>query len=207
VRIVDGDTIYVTPTGRGPLPRNASHAIRLLQIDTPETQHPTVGVECGGPKASSYAKRVLAGETVYLEADVEDTDRYGRFLRYVYLDDGRMFNQQAIRMGYGEAVLYEPNDRHIGLMRRAQAQARQEQAGIWGPPCDYDAPPPEPEPDPEPEPEPEPDPGGGCEAGYDPCVPAFPPDVNCDDVNGPITVTGSDPHGLDADNDGVACES
>jgi hypothetical protein len=30
--------------------------------------------------------------------------------------------------------------------------------------------------------------------------------VDCADVNGPITVTGSDPHGLDADGDGVACE-
>jgi hypothetical protein len=46
-----------------------------------------------------------------------------------------------------------------------------------------------------------------CEAGYDPCVPPFPPDVDCPDVGGPISVTGSDPHGLDADNDGVACET
>ena len=48
---------------------------------------------------------------------------------------------------------------------------------------------------------------GSCEAGYDPCVPPFPPDVDCPDVGGPISVTGSDPHGLDADNDGVACET
>lgn len=33
--------------------------------------------------------------------------------------------------------------------------------------------------------------GGGCADGYSPCVPPYPPDVNCDDVNGPITVTGS----------------
>jgi hypothetical protein len=45
-----------------------------------------------------------------------------------------------------------------------------------------------------------------CAEGYDPCVPPYPPDVDCPDVDGPVTVTGSDPHGLDADNDGVACE-
>jgi hypothetical protein len=61
------------------------------------------------------------------------------------------------------------------------------------------------EPDPEPQPDPEPS-GGGCDPGYSGCVPPFPPDINCPDVNGPVTVTGSDPHGLDRDGDGVACE-
>ena len=52
--------------------------------------------------------------------------------------------------------------------------------------------------------------GGGtsanCEPGYSPCVPTYPPDVDCADVGGPVTVTGSDPHGLDADSDGQGCE-
>lgn len=43
-----------------------------------------------------------------------------------------------------------------------------------------------------------------CAPGYSPCIPPYPPDLDCPDV-GPVTVTGSDPHGLDADNDGVAC--
>jgi hypothetical protein len=46
-----------------------------------------------------------------------------------------------------------------------------------------------------------------CEPGYTPCVPTYPPDVDCPDVGGPVTVTGSDPHGLDADGDGVGCET
>lgn len=48
----------------------------------------------------------------------------------------------------------------------------------------------------------------GCEAGYDPCVPTYPPDVDCPEVGEPVEVTGSDPHGLDGyDNDGHGCES
>ncbi len=38
------------------------------------------------------------------------------------------------------------------------------------------------------------------------CIPPYPPDLSCADVSGPIYVTGSDPHGLDGDGDGVACE-
>jgi hypothetical protein len=47
---------------------------------------------------------------------------------------------------------------------------------------------------------------GKCAPGYRPCIPPFPPDLDCSDVDGPIIVTGSDPHGLDRDHDGIACE-
>ncbi len=54
---------------------------------------------------------------------------------------------------------------------------------------------------------------GGCTPGYRPCIPPG-PDVDCAGgtgngpryVHGPINVRGSDPYGLDADGDGVACE-
>ncbi len=46
-----------------------------------------------------------------------------------------------------------------------------------------------------------------CEAGYSPCVPKYPPDLNCADIGQQVEVTGSDPHGLDRDGDGVGCES
>jgi hypothetical protein len=47
-----------------------------------------------------------------------------------------------------------------------------------------------------------------CDPSYSgACVPVFPPDVNCTDVNGTnIQVNGTDSHRLDADKDGVACE-
>jgi len=48
--------------------------------------------------------------------------------------------------------------------------------------------------------------GSACDPNYSGCVPAYPPDVNCPEVAGPVQVTGSDPHGLDRDSDGVACE-
>lgn len=53
-----------------------------------------------------------------------------------------------------------------------------------------------------------------CTPGYDPCIPPG-DDVDCAGgsgngpryVEGPITVTGSDPYGLDRDHDGIGCES
>jgi hypothetical protein len=52
-----------------------------------------------------------------------------------------------------------------------------------------------------------PAPTSNCDPGYSGCVPPYPPDVDCAQVGGPVTVTGLDPHGLDADNDGVGCET
>jgi micrococcal nuclease len=50
------------------------------------------------------------------------------------------------------------------------------------------------------------EPSGDCDPNYSGCVPSYPPDVNCPQVDGPVQVLGSDPHGLDRDGDGVACE-
>jgi hypothetical protein len=51
--------------------------------------------------------------------------------------------------------------------------------------------------------------GSNCDPSYpDFCIPSPPPDLNCADISQKrFTVSGSDPHGFDRDNDGVGCES
>lgn len=90
--------------------------------------------------------------------------------------------------------------------KAAEAKARDYNRGLWRKCGGVNVPLVTPSPNPPASTSPPQD-GGACEPGYSPCVPSYPPDVNCPDVNGPITVTGSDPHGLDADDDGVACET
>jgi micrococcal nuclease len=36
-----------------------------------------------------------------------------------------------VRQGYARAVLFEPNDEHIGAMRDAEAEARADDRGLW----------------------------------------------------------------------------
>lgn len=136
-RIVDGDTFWVhRAASGGPLRSGERHKIRLLEIDSPETSHPELGRQCGGQEASDFAADLLPpGSTVWLAADVEDRDRYDRFLRYAWTADGAFYNEAAVRMGHARAVLYEPNDAYIDVMRAAEAEARGTARGIWGPPC------------------------------------------------------------------------
>ena len=79
VRIIDGDTFYAAPVHGG-----AQVEVRVLGIDTPETKKPGTPVQCGGPEATAYAKRVLSGQTVTLVNDPSQDRlyRYGRTLAY-----------------------------------------------------------------------------------------------------------------------------
>ncbi|CAN5215533.1 hypothetical protein BH20ACT9_BH20ACT9_14420 [soil metagenome] len=202
--VVDGDTIEVrVERAGGILPAGSRRTLRLLEIDTPETVDPGVGVECYGPQASAFAARRLpVGSRVWLVADEERRDQYGRDLRYVWTDDGDFFNLQAVRLGFAEAALYEPNDAYIDRMNAAEATARDAERGLWGA-CTGGAPNP-----PALAPPSHPPSGGGCDPDYrGACVPEYPPDVDCGQIpdTGFVSV-GDDPHGLDDDHDGVACE-
>lgn len=202
LRVVDGDTVEVAYRGGTP--------VRVIGIDTPETVHPSQPVECGGPRASRLADQLLAGKKVRLVFDRSQgrTDTYGRTLAYLEAPGVGDFGLAMVRRGaaveYTHDYAYDRQDSYRAAEGRAQSTGR----GLWrmcgGP--DVPLNPPGPEPAAEPT-EQEQDHGAGCEADYDPCVPAYPPDLDCADVNGPLTVTGSDPHGLDADGDGSACES
>lgn len=124
-RVVDGDTIEVTLEG-------VIEDVRLLGIDTPESVKPNSPVECFGREASAAASAFLAGQTVTLVKDVEDRDRYGRLLRYVYVGE-EMANARLVVNGYATAYTYPPNVRHAELFVRLQREAREGERGLWSP--------------------------------------------------------------------------
>lgn len=199
-RHVDGDTIWAEG---GTLPPGATNRIRLLQIDTPESTNQT---SCYGPEASAFTKAELpVGSKIYLLADKEDKDRYGRFLRYIWKPNGEFFNEKLARQGYAKAVLYMPNDRYISLVRAAEAEAKAAQRGLWAACAAASPPAPQPVP-PALAPQPA---GGGCDPHYpDVCIAPYPPDLNCGDIpHRRFRVLQPDPHGFDGDQDGVGCES
>ena len=136
-KIVDGDTIWVSiGSPGGAIPVGKEHRVRMLEIDTPETVRPNYQVQCGGGDATAFARAELpVGSAVYLMADEQDKDGFGRFLRYVWDFEGEFYNQKAVAEGYARAVLYRPNDRYIDRMREAEALAKQAGKGVWGKAC------------------------------------------------------------------------
>ena len=137
-RVVDGDTIEVEITdrvagpGAGEADIGPEYDVRLIGIDTPESVKPDSPVECFGREASAAAKELLEGKEVRLIKDVEETDRFGRLLRYVYLGD-EMANARLVVNGYAFAYTYPPNVRHSKLLADLQSSAQAKDAGLWAP--------------------------------------------------------------------------
>lgn len=89
-------------------------------------------VGCVGPQASGRNRELVEGQTVYLEKDVSETDRFDGLFHYVYLQDGRMVNELLVLEGYAQASTFLPDvnrrqSRHNRLRslhsRRAEAAA------------------------------------------------------------------------------------
>lgn len=208
--IVDGDTVDVLPAGGG-----AEVRVRLLGIDTPEVYG---GAECWGAEASAFAEKTLGGQAVRLLADPtqDDTDRYGRSLRYLIVGSGENYSTLAAEAGAARAYIYNdtPVTQHPAISA-AEDRARAAGRGLWAACSTEPTPTPAPtaknttpaaSPTAKSTPSAGPGNGKGCAAGYSPCVPPAQPDLDCGDLDGPITVTGTDPHRLDADGDGIGCE-
>lgn len=97
--------------------------------------HPTRGVECFGAEASARNKELVGGKHVRLVKDVSETDKYGRLLRYVYVD-GVFVNEALISGGYANVSTYPPDVRYAETFLAAEQTARMSGSGLWGAGCE-----------------------------------------------------------------------
>ena len=124
-RVVDGDTIVVRLDGR-------TERVRYIGMDTPESVKPGTPVQCFAKKASAENERLVAGREVRLVPDVEQRDRYGRLLAYVYrASGGPMVNEVLVRSGYARPLTIPPNVRHAEQFVALAGQAREAGRGLW----------------------------------------------------------------------------
>ncbi len=89
------------------------------------------GVERAGKEASEANRKLVDGKTVRLEFDVQEQNRYGRLLAYVYLEEGTFVNTWLVENGYAMVMTFPPNVKHQGLFLKLQREAREERRGLW----------------------------------------------------------------------------
>jgi len=132
IRTIDGDTIEVE------LEDGTEAKIRMIGVDTPES---TIQHEPYGEEASNFTKERLEGKEIYLEKDVSDTDKYGRLLRYVWLEPPKkisedeirtkMFNAILLLEGYAQVATYPPDVKYVNYFTTFQEEARNADKGLW----------------------------------------------------------------------------
>jgi micrococcal nuclease len=132
-RVIDGDTIEVNIEGQ-------PTKVRLIGINTPETVDPRKEVECYGKEASARLKELIEGKKVTLEADStqQNTDKYGRLLRYVFLDK-KNIDLQMVEEGYAFEYTYFMPYKYQAEFKTAEKNAQDNNLGLWNPNvCQYE---------------------------------------------------------------------
>jgi len=129
IRVVDGDTIRVVVGG-------VEERVRYIGIDTPELNTSSPATPDPYAEAATEANaRLLAGGRIVLETDVSERDRYGRLLRYAWVErDGAwtLVNLALVAEGYAQVSTYPPDVKYVVVLLAAQRAARQDGRGLWG---------------------------------------------------------------------------
>ena len=120
-RVVDGDTIEL----------ETGEKVRYIGMNTPESVKINFPVECFGKVASEKNKEMVEGKLVHLEKDVSDTDRYGRLLRFIYLEDGTFVNDVLVREGYARVSTFPPDVKFSEQFKAAEREAKSVKRGLW----------------------------------------------------------------------------
>lgn len=199
IKVVDGDTITVSINGN-------SETIRIIGINTPETVDLRKTVECFGKEASDKAKSYFENleNNVWLEKDESqgEKDKYQRVLRYVFTQNGSSdYGLMMIKTGYAYEYTYNVPYKYQTSYKEAQVYAKNNKLGLWADSTCTDQ---------------STSQVSGSSTSQVESSESISGDKDCSDFKtqkkaqdffilqgGPA----SDPHKLDQDKDGVACES
>ena len=180
LRVKDGDTIVVR---KG----SANVDVRLYGIDTPESS------QWYGQNAKTFLANQISGKTV--SVNKIDKDRYGRVVGLVFAGN-LIINRHLVKNGYAWVYDKYCNKHFCSEWSELQEQARKDQKGLWKkedviPPWEYRH-------------------GGSGSQSHTSTT----GDKDCSDFDTQKEAQKffekhqpGDPHNLDGNNDGEACES
>jgi len=119
--VFDGDTIELSDKRR----------VRYIGINAPELNTKDKKPQCFATDSAKINKELVLGQEIEMEKDVSEKDKYGRLLRYVYLD-GILVNEFLIRQGFARLDLLPPDLKFADQLRQAEKEARENERGMWG---------------------------------------------------------------------------
>jgi micrococcal nuclease len=123
--VIDGDTFDI-------LVNEEKQTVRLIAVDAPESRHPTKPVQCFSTEAKKYLKELIENKYVTLDKEIldSDKDRYGRLLRYAFIN-GKNINELLLRNGYALEKSYVRGYKYQSIFKKAQNYAKTYSLGLW----------------------------------------------------------------------------
>ena len=116
-RIIDGDNLEL----------DNGKSIRLYGINCPEKKQKF------SKEAIDLSTQLALNKQISIDYQPNySTDRWGRILGYVFIDD-TFLNEQLVRQGYCQVIIYEKRAKlkYEDELLNAQNQAKQDKIGKW----------------------------------------------------------------------------
>ena len=116
--VVDGDTLDLDNNER----------IRMSGINTPETG------ECYYQEAKEKLAELVLNKRVYVEMDRSDKDKYGRSLRYIYLNETELVLVNGVLVENGFARVYDKykgDTKRYNELKMIEEGAVENKIGVW----------------------------------------------------------------------------
>lgn len=115
-RVIDGDTIEL----------EKGQIVRLVGVNVPNDNEEI------NEKATDFVKKSVEGKKITLEYDEYKSDRFGRILAYIIIDNKNL-SVELVRKGLAKVVIYEKRKPLIYQqdLLKAQEEAKTKKLGIW----------------------------------------------------------------------------
>jgi endonuclease YncB( thermonuclease family) len=115
-KVIDGDTVELENGER----------VRYLGIDTPEV----ASNDCYASEATNRNRELVEGREVTLISEDEDRDRFGRLLRWLWLDDGTFVNAELVSEGYAHSFFFG-DSRYRQVLVQLEVGSKLKGLGGW----------------------------------------------------------------------------
>jgi micrococcal nuclease len=116
--VINGETIEV-------LIGNTKRRVRYIGITAP------TGRQCYAASATSANRTLVNGQTVSLQALNQNTDSAGNLLRLVYLNNGKLINEELLTRGAARVQSASLNNDLVVRFTNAQQKAVTARTGLW----------------------------------------------------------------------------
>ena len=126
VVVYDGDTVGIE------FPDSQRRKIRLIGIDSPETDHSDEQVRLLAQLSKRFSFYYLYRKQVTVMYDWEREDKYGRLLAYLWTEENGLFNEFILKEGFASAYLRFPfKEEYRKRFNQAEKSARFSNKGLW----------------------------------------------------------------------------
>ena len=120
-KCVDGDTAYFKI-------KKESVKVRFLAIDTPES---TNKIEPYGKDASDFTcNKLKTADLIELEYDSAKTDKYGRTLAWIFVDD-ILLQDLIIKEGLARVAYLYDDYKYTSILQDSEKIAKEMKLNIW----------------------------------------------------------------------------